>query len=59
MRHEIKVSEASTNPRQNMARDFDKLHYCFIREQRLFKHYDNYRQIVKRHFTDNTIEFEG
>ena len=57
IRYKTKVSEAFINLRQNMARDFNKLHCCFIREQRLFKHHNNHRQIVKRCFTDNIIKF--
>ena len=56
MRHETRVSEASTNPRQNMIKDFDGLHCCPTREQRLFKHHGNHRQVVKRCFTDSTTE---
>ena len=59
MRHEIKVSEASTDFRQNIIKDFNELHCCFIREWRLFKHHDNHKQIVKRYFTDSTTEFRG
>ena len=58
IKHEIRVSEASINFKQNITKNFDELHCCFIREQRLFKHYDNHKQIVKRCFTDSTIEFK-
>ena len=58
MRYEIKVSEVSINSRQNMIKDFDELHCCSIREQRLFKHYGNHRQIVKKCFIDSITEFK-
>ena len=56
-RYETRVSEASTSPRQNMIRDFNELHCCPTREQRLFKHHDSHRQVVKRCFTDSIIKF--
>ena len=59
MRHETKISEASSNPRQNIARDFNGLYCCPIKEQRLFKHHNNYRQVVKRCFTDSIIKFRN
>ena len=57
IKHETKVSEASISFRQSIIRDFNELHFCLIREWRLFKHYDNHEQIVKRCFTDNATEF--
>ena len=58
-RYKIKVSETFISLRQNMVRDFNEFHCCLIRKQRLFKHYDNHKQIVKRCFTDNTIKFKN
>ena len=40
-----------------MIKDFNKFYYCPIRKWRLFKHYNNYRQIVKKYFTDSATEF--
>ena len=57
MRHETRISEASTDLRQNITKDFNELYYCSIKEQKLFKHHDNHRQVVKRYFTDSTTEF--
>ena len=57
IKYETKVSEASISPRQNIVRDFNGLYCCPIREQRLFKHHDSHRQVIKKCFTDSTIEF--
>ena len=56
MKHKTRVSEAFISPRQNIAKNFNEFHCCSIREWRLFKHYNNYRQIVKKCFTDSITE---
>ena len=56
MKYEIRISEASTDSRQNIAKNFNKLHYCSIREWRLFKHHSSHRQVVKKCFTDSATK---
>ena len=59
MRYEIRVSEAFISSKQNIIKDFNELHCYFIKEQRLFKHHNNYRQIVKKCFIDSIIKFKN